>query len=185
MRNCDGKRLLTWNLGRNPACDHSHCKRDCILAAVRPEALHAGSGAVLALMIVRLDAAIAAPPGARADRPPFPGLHRHGGAMLRMDARGVTGIFAPCRRPCFQHDGSAISGAAYDPRVLAPAHLVAVPPAHVCTRAVELGWRDFMRPRAGGDKQSGNYDATCGRQAMTPSVLALTSGEARQVATDS
>ena len=60
--------------------------------------MHAGSGAVLALMIVRLDAAIAAPPGAKADRPPFPGLHRHGGAMLRMDARGVTGIFAPCRR---------------------------------------------------------------------------------------
>ena len=70
--------------------------RECARGGA-PGMLH-GERAVLALILVWLDAAIAAPPRHECRPSAFPGSHRHGGAMLRMDARGPPAFSASCRR---------------------------------------------------------------------------------------
>ena len=64
--------------------------------------------------------------------------------MLRMDARGPL---------TFSRQRSKVLGLRHGPGVIVPAHLLQFRQRTSAPRVFEMGWREFMRGRRGGDKR--------------------------------
>ena len=161
MRNCDGNRPLSWNPPAKSSATLGIGRRGLplVVAGIRrssammialweraraggsrrqsPRGCIRGAGRSWPSLIDFLEAAIAAPPRRKGRSSIFPGS---------LPCPGPTGIFAPA----IDDHGATLT---------APADLCrpisCSTPAHVCTPAIEMGWRDFMRGMDAGIKLAG------------------------------